>query len=190
MDFVEFPKIARYSREVIVTEKIDGTNAAVVIDLGVPGEHALATIDGCHVYAQSRTRFINTDQDNFGFAKWVQDNAPELVKLGVGRHFGEWYGSGIQRNYGLTEKRFALFNTTRWNYRDGKLPKCVWMVPELFRGNRDFLNIEYIMDELAKVGSVAVPGFMRPEGIVIYHTAAGIGFKKTIEKDDSPKSLK
>ena len=30
-EFMGFPKIARYSREVIVTEKIDGTNACIYI---------------------------------------------------------------------------------------------------------------------------------------------------------------
>ena len=31
MEFQEFPKMARLTREVIVTEKIDGTNAQVFI---------------------------------------------------------------------------------------------------------------------------------------------------------------
>lgn len=30
-EFMQFPKMARYSREVIVTEKIDGTNAQICI---------------------------------------------------------------------------------------------------------------------------------------------------------------
>jgi hypothetical protein len=30
-EFVEFPKMARFAREIIVTEKIDGTNAQVWI---------------------------------------------------------------------------------------------------------------------------------------------------------------
>jgi hypothetical protein len=29
---------------------------------------------------------------------------------------------------------------------------------------------------------------MKPEGIVIFHTAGNVGFKRTIEKDDQPKS--
>jgi len=37
-------------------------------------------------------------------------------------------------------------------------------------------------------GSMAVNGFMKPEGIVIYHTAANIFFKKTIDNDDFRKS--
>jgi hypothetical protein len=32
-DFKEFQKIARWNREVIVTEKIDGTNACIVIEI-------------------------------------------------------------------------------------------------------------------------------------------------------------
>jgi hypothetical protein len=30
---------------------------------------------------------------------------------------------------------------------------------------------------------------MNPEGIVCFHTAANIGFKKTLEKDELPKSI-
>jgi hypothetical protein len=28
---------------------------------------------------------------------------------------------------------------------------------------------------------------MRPEGIVVFHVAAGVGFKKTCERDEQPK---
>lgn len=103
--FVEFPSIPRLFRDVVVTEKIDGTNASIHI-----------SEDG-QVLAASRTRYIVPLADNFGFAKWVETHADELREgLGVGQHFGEWYGSGIQRGYGLTNgvKRFALFNVGRW----------------------------------------------------------------------------
>ncbi len=36
-------------------------------------------------------------------------------------------------------------------------------------------------------GSVCVPGFMNPEGIVIYHIAGNLLFKKTLVHDDAPK---
>jgi hypothetical protein len=39
MDFVGFPKVPRLSREVVVTEKIDGTNASVLIERNL--EHAI-----------------------------------------------------------------------------------------------------------------------------------------------------
>lgn len=35
-----------------------------------------------------------------------------------------------------------------------------------------------------KNGSYASLGYMKPEGIVIYHTAANVMFKKTFENDE------
>jgi hypothetical protein len=101
-EFQEFPKMPRRSRDVVITEKIDGTNACVFI--GEDGEFL----------AGSRTRWITPEDDNFGFSRWAHENKDDLLTLGPGRHFGEWWGSGIQRKYGLTEKRFSLFNTSRW----------------------------------------------------------------------------
>lgn len=191
MDFQEFPKMARYSREVIVSEKIDGTNAAVVIEDGLINEtpdKVIAKVGNMNIYAQSRTRFITQDDDNFGFALWVGNHAEELLTLGVGRHFGEWFGSGIQRNYGLKEKRFALFNTSRWSDVTTR-PACCTVVPVLYQGNFSGLNVDTTMEDLRVHGSAIAPGFMKPEGIVIFHTAANIGLKKTFDKDEMPKSL-
>ena len=101
-EFQEFPKLARLSREVIITEKIDGTNAQIYID------------DAQNIMAGSRTRWISPEADNFGFAAWARAHRDELLTLGPGRHFGEWWGVGIQRGYGLSERRFSLFNTQRW----------------------------------------------------------------------------
>lgn len=189
MEFQEFPKMARYSREAIVTEKIDGTNAQVYIELAMamPPELILAEQDGYALVAGSRTRWITPKDDNFGFAGWAQANAAELFKLGVGRHFGEWFGSGIQRNYGLKEKRFALFNVSRWDDPEAR-PACCHVVPTLWRGNFSDLDTDFLLDGLATLGSHAAPNFMKPEGIVVFHVAAGIGFKKTIDKDEIPKS--
>jgi len=170
-----FPKITRFSREVWVSEKIDGTNAQIVI-----------SDDGTEIQAGSRTRWITTESDNFGFAAWVQENKSELLKLGPGVHAGEWFGRGIQRTYGLTERRFALFNVSRWS--DDKVrPSCCHVVPVLWRGNFDALNAGLLVENLRVNGSVAVPGYTKPEGIIIFHTASGTLFKKTLEKDDSFK---
>lgn len=173
-EFIEFPKMPRLMREVIVTEKIDGTNAQVCI-----------TEDG-QILAGSRSRWITPENDNFGFAAWVRDNADELMQLGPGRHFGEWWGAGIQRRYGLDHKRFSLFNVSRWG---DERPSCCHVVPVLYRGIFDTARIEGVMSVLAADGSVAAPGFMKPEGIVVYHVAGGFGFKRTIEKDEVPKSM-
>lgn len=204
-EFQPWPKMARWSRDIIVTEKIDGTNSQVLIEY-VPTEsedspnwpakedkYRLATrygMDGSMwgMYAGSRTHWLDTTSagDNFGFAKWVEDNAEELFKLGKGRHFGEWWGQGIQRNYGLTEKKFSLFNASRW-YDDTVRPVCCDVVPVLYDGPMSEHEVYATLDRLRSEGSVAAPGFMSPEGVIVWHTAANIGFKKTIEADHQPK---
>jgi len=175
MEFIEFPKMPRLSREVIVTEKIDGTNAQIFIS------------EAGEIRAGSRNRWITVDDDNYGFAKWVAEHEKELTALGPGRHFGEWWGRGIQRNYSLPERRFSLFNVSRWDNDDR--PACCHVVPTLFRGDFTQQAWSKPLSELAKNGSVASPGFMNPEGIVLFHTAGNFGFKKTIHKDESPKSI-
>lgn len=175
MEFAGFGKIARLSREMIITEKLDGTNAQIAI--GENGEF----------FVGSRTRWITPDDDNHGFARWAYANKDELMKLGPGRHFGEWWGQGIQRNYGLSEKRFSLFNVSRWS-DDAVRPACCGVVPVLYRGKFDTSVINNVLDNLWVDGSCAAPGFMEPEGIIVYHVASGSFFKKTIEKDDEPKS--
>jgi hypothetical protein len=173
MDFVGFPKMARLSRECIITEKIDGTNACIYI--GEDGEFLVG----------SRTRWITPEDDNYGFAKWAYANKEELMKLGPGQHFGEWWGQGIQRKYGLTEKRFSLFNVSRWT--ELTKPACCHVVPVLYRGIFHTYEATDCLARLSLHGSVAAPGFMKPEGVVIYHVAAKVGFKKTLENDDVPK---
>jgi hypothetical protein len=195
MEFREFPKMPRLSREVIITEKIDGTNAAVVIEaLGneAPLESVTAVVDGFALYAQSRTRIIKPGDDNFAFALWVKENAEALASLGEGHHFGEWWGKGIQRNYGLSERRFSLFNVHRWGEggKDEALrPACCSVVPVLYRGDFDTIHVNTALLRLEASGSRAAPGFMNPEGIVVFHTAANVGFKKTIKDDEVPKSV-
>lgn len=173
--FESFGKIPRYSRDIVITEKLDGTNAQVVIT-----EYG-------KLLTGSRNKWITPEDDNYGFAKWAQANKEELLKLGVGRHYGEWYGQGIQRGYGLKEKRFALFNITRWGSALER-PACCSVVPFLWAGPLKDSHIDAVIEQLKEHGSYAAP-FMDPEGIVIYHKASNSLFKKTIEKDDSPKEL-
>lgn len=173
-DFVPFPKMARLSREVIITEKIDGTNAQVFI-----------SEDGT-VQAGSRKRWITPENDNFGFAAWVKENEDHLRQLGPGRHFGEWWGCGIQRKYGMDRKVFSLFNVSRWADALDR-PSCCDVVPTICRGIFDQSLVDFALALLSTQGSQAAPGFMDPEGIIIYHVAAGIGFKKTLKGDEKPK---
>lgn len=170
--FVPFEKIPRFRRAVTITEKIDGTNALV---------HVLS--DGT-VLAGSRTRYIvpGKTTDNYGFAQWVKDNEEELRWLGEGRHYGEWWGRGIQRGYGLVERRFSLFNTSRHQDR----PNCCEVVPVLYAGLMADDGIESSLKKLRTEGSQAC-NFHNPEGIVIFHSASGRYYKITLEKDESPK---
>jgi hypothetical protein len=191
--FTPFPKLARLQREVLITEKIDGTNAQVFI-----------TDDG-RMLTGSRTRWISPEDDNFGFAKWARDNKDELMQLGPGQHFGEWWGQGIQRKYDLEERRFSLFNVSRWCLHgetpqpiptadprvvkmQDVLPACCHVVPILRRGINITTMAESALYELRQRGSVAAPGFMNPEGIVVFHTAGDVGFKMTLDNDGVPKS--
>lgn len=180
MDFVEFPKMARLSREIFITEKIDGTNASVTI-----------TEDGQFLVG-SRTRWITPEDDNYGFARWAMEHREELLLLGPGSHFGEWWGKGVQRNYSMTEKRFSLFNVSRWA-DPATRPACCDVVPTLYQGPMEeygvLKGVKAALTRLEKDGSVAAPGFMSPEGIVVFHTAANLYFKKTLHKDEMPKAL-
>jgi hypothetical protein len=172
-EFKAFDKIPRLRRNVIVTEKIDGTNAIVHI-----------SEDGI-VRAGSRSRWITPEDDNYGFAAWVRDNADELRRLGPGYHYGEWWGQGIQRRYNIEGKRFSLFNAGRWADELVR-PKCCHVVPVLMTGSQD-LVVDVALARLRNEGSVAAPGFMSPEGIVVYHTASRSLFKVTLERDEEPK---
>ena len=177
-EFVEFKKIPRLTRECVVTEKIDGTNG--VIYIGEDGEFLIG----------SKSRWIDIHTDNHGFCKWALENREELLKLGAGTHYGEWWGNGIQRGYNLPkgEKRFSLFNVHKWS-DDLIRPKCCYVVPVIdsFIFDTELINAK--LQQLKMRGSYASPGFMKPEGIVIYHKQGNLLFKKTIEKDEEPKSL-
>ena len=178
MEFQAFPKIPRYhGQPVVITEKIDGTNAQVAID------------EEGNVYAGSRTRWVTPDNDNYGFAAWVEEHKQELLALGPGRHYGEWWGSKINREYGLMgERRFSLFNVARWADNPNR-PQCCLVVPILYRGETSEDEINAQLFGLYLNGSRAEPGFERPEGIVIHYPRSGITFKRTLD-GEKPKGAR
>jgi hypothetical protein len=169
--FVAFPPIPRFfkAQGCVITEKLDGTNALVHIG------------DDGTVTAGSRNRWVTPEADNFGWARWVADHAAELALLGPGYHYGEWWGLGIQRRYDLAEKRFSLFNVSRWQANPP--PPCCGVVPVLYRGVMDTSAIQRVAHDLAETGSHAAPGFMKPEGIVVHHFASKQSFKFTFDGD-------
>lgn len=218
IQFEGWPKTPRLSAGgVTITEKIDGTNACVIIlpydgdDLSTDkclslggvqfviqfGQQERAWIVG----AQSRKRLIFPGQDNAGFAGWVQSNAYALVDLlGPGRHFGEWWGQGIQRRYGMTHKVFSLFNTHKWgkvaaersDWTDSARSINMTMVPTMYVGKFSDRVIEESLFVLRQTGSMAAAEWgqngQRAEGIIIRHRDLGGNLKAFVENDDVPKT--
>lgn len=180
-DFVPYPKTPRLYRDIIVTEKIDGTNAQIVI-----------SDNGESIRAGSRNRWITPEDDNYGFARWVQENAETLVRvLGPGRHFGEWWGQGIQRGYGLTEKRFSLFNVGKWGDHstpETRVAGLIYTVPILLQYTFSEQALDKVKSDLESNGSKASLGFMSPEGYIVYHTAGNHTYKVLLENDSRSKT--
>jgi hypothetical protein len=176
LTFTPWPKIHRLFRDVVVTEKINGTNAAI----GVTEDY--------EVYAQSRKKLIfpGKQTDNYGFAGWVQENRGDIIELlGPGLHFGEWFGEGIQGNPNqMSGKWFALFNAPRW--RIAPLPERVITVPILYEGPFSEAKVlecvADVRDNGSKLGGKA-------EGVVVYFTVNNMSFKIMCENDDIPKGL-
>jgi len=166
--FIAWPKIPRYENDsVIITEKIDGTNACIALHN-----------DGTY-HVQSRNGIITPEKDNAGFARWVEEHINDIMLLGPGYHYGEWWGGKIQRGYGV-EKRFSLFNSGRWTAEN--TPTGLFVVPIIFQGKLTPTVIEEIKTDLITNGSHAAPGWMKPEGFCIYYTQSKVYQKVVIDK--------
>lgn len=187
-EFKAFTKIERLAKaQMSITQKIHGTNAQILIEQVFPGTEKdytdPATGTRYRVTAGSRTRWIFPGDDNYGFAAWVAANRGELVRFfGIGAHFGEWAGPGINSGEGLTEKTFVFFDW--WRYGEATLmPPQVKCVPLLHKGELDLLQIERTMKGLKENGSELVPGFMRPEGVVV--SFANVRYKVVFEAEET-----
>lgn len=210
--FEPWPKIPRLRRDILITEKIDGTNAQVSIrpwglgdvdpDIDMYAEDD--DFDSWAIRAGSRKRWLTTTSDNFGFRAWVHEHRHVLAQtLGEGRHYGEWYGQGIQRGYGLDQRYFALFNAYRWREIDSKRPTAsilappileaavrhrinLWVVPVLYVGPWSEDAINSALDHLGRATSYA--GYGPAEGIVVYHRASNSNYKVLLENDHVSKT--
>lgn len=209
-----FGKVARLRREVKVTEKIDGTNGLIELaDLGhideAPFELGYHEPTGSanvmdrdtgqvyHIRAGSRNRWLKKTKqdDNYGFAAWVHENAETLVKLGPGNHYGEWFGRGIQRGYGLSQKYFALFNEKKFGefILAGHQLETLTAVPTLAEDVFSDALIDGALADLAGYGSViawVLGGTLNApaEGVIVQHSQNLVRFKVLLEHDDIPKA--
>lgn len=177
-EFKAWPKTPRLFRDIVITEKIDGTNSAVIVD------ERTGT-----VWAQSRKRLIypGKQTDNYGFAGWVEEHKHELADLlGPGHHYGEWWGKGIQHGYGIDEKRFSLFNVNRYAEVAENSGGLLRTVPVLYTGPFSEAIVREQVEALACCGSLAEPG-AKAEGVIVFHTASGQVYKVLCEHDELPK---
>lgn len=96
--------------------KLDGTNAGVQI-----------TPEG-EVLAQSRSRFITPEDDNYGFAKWVKGVEHYFSSLAEDYShmrspviiFGEWSGLGIQKRCSISKIKQQIFAVFAIQIGDGE----------------------------------------------------------------------
>ncbi len=150
----------------------------------------------------SRNRYITFNDDNAGFANFFRhyearfkDVAADIVlkELKVSgetltecqeqyplRIYGEWFGSGIQRGYGLKDKFFMPFST----FYAEKLIE--YQVPNIVKPN--IMYTGKFSQEIANTcmqtltnGSLVIPEFKRPEGIVIHFPKYNFRLKQTFE---------
>ena len=163
-EFKSWGKIPRDNPfAVTITEKIDGTNACIIIE------------DGEITGIQSRKRLITPESDNYESAQWVHDHADELKGLGDGYHYGEWAGPGIQKNpLKLEARKFFLFDTRRWNPDNPNRPECCDVVPVLFNGLLQPETVDTLLAELASDEDVT------HEGVIVYYHAFRSRTKHTI----------
>ena len=169
MEFQPYPKTPRLFRDIVITEKIDGTNWCIYI------------WEDWEFMAWSRTRWITPENDNFWFAQWAYDNKEDLMKLWVWFHYGEWYGRGIQRSYNLKERHFALF------YVKNEKPDCCTVVPRIYEWVFNEEKIHEVIETLRTNWS-NINEFPNAEWIIIYHTQSKQVYKVLLEKDNISKT--
>lgn len=181
VEFQGFPKITRYANaSCIITEKIDGTNACIVIQ----DDEVVAT--------QSRKRIITPEDDNFGFASWVRENEAEIVAfMGDGRHYGEWWGAGIQRSYGCKRKWFSPFNVSLFGVERDDWPTEIGLTPTPVLACCQLPELESFLAEwlreLSEFGSYTAPGRgWAAEGVMVYSHVFKGGYIKA-PFDPTPK---
>lgn len=92
---------------------------------------------------------------------------------------------------------FALLNTHRWEHistlaywnarrAEGKIANLegiLTVVPVLYFGPFCTATIDAELQSLGAEGSRAVPGFMDPEGVVVWDRETGSSWKKTLGGD-------
>lgn len=133
MEHKEFPSIEQFRNVVkLVRERaqFDGKPLPSLLFYGsvkLHGTNAGVGFDGKgEIYCQSRSRVITPEDDNMGFAKWVDANRTAFPLLASSVIYGEWCGQGIMKGVAIAQlpKMFVPF-AVRTNDR--------WWTPEEMR---------------------------------------------------------
>ncbi len=161
-EHIKFPKIPRVEKvEVIITEKLDGTNALIYID------------DNGDMKFGSRNRWLTEDSDNHGFYTFCMKNKDMLARLGRGYHYGEFIGSGIARQYGFTngERKLYMFDA---RLVDRELGDNIKVVPILKQATlHDMTGLFDLRDYInpsTTVRESTINKDTRMEGVMIFLT--------------------
>lgn len=108
MGFTAFPSIESFAHAVKAVRRDDGFDAPSVpygAKIKLHGTNGGIRLDGGSVIAQSRSRDITTQDDNAGFAGFVETTTDHWRSLPLEDGsvvFGEWAGPGIQKGDAIT----------------------------------------------------------------------------------------
>lgn len=161
-EFISYGKTHRFNRdeakwavgaEVVITEKVDGTNALVYVDKN----------KGLVLAGSKEKWLVEGVNDNFDFLQYVNKNKEYLMySLKDGYNYGEYWGPGVGRSYNQEERFFSPF--------DGS-----GAIPVLYRGKLSLEVLDSLVEDLTLNGSKLVLGYMHPEGLVIQYMEKGYG---------------
>lgn len=197
MSYPSFPSIERLENlHCVITEKIDGTNGLIEYWIDSNPNH----FPYCQVRFGSRNRYITTTDDNSGFANFFFSHKSRILEI-IGnleepptqsiRIYGEWFGKGIQRGYGLDQKYFMPFSSF---WAEKMIEAGIPNIKEpaiLYTGKFIEAEVDHQMGILKFDGSHVVPGYRNPEGIVIYFSHYNFRLKQTFTgpkwQTDEPK---
>lgn len=169
-NFKKWPKTKRFTDSIMtITQKMDGTNGQILFEeVDATSVTDVEPTYATSMSAGSRNRWLTPYKDNFKFLEWCQDHYDILFEtLGLGRHYGEFCGPGIQTGEGLDAPRFFSFNPNLIlpSHAYGYI---IQPVPLLYEGPPSLYAVFNALDELRKNGS-KVNGFNKPEGVIVQY---------------------
>lgn len=173
--FGKIENIKKFNSRMVITQKINGTNAQIFIKKRDDGSYC--------VLAGSRNRWLTVDNDNYGFCAWLENNLDAIIDFfGEGRWYGEWAGNGISAGEGLPDKNFVMFDWHRRKDMPKETALNILYVPVLYTGAYDLQQIEKVSESL-RIGGSKLAEFDRPEGIVVDFN--GEKYKKVFNQEES-----